>query len=252
MMNVKLKVAYDGTRYLGWQKTRMGLSIEETLEKVIEQILQEKVVLQAASRTDAGVHAQGQIVNFKTEKEVPCLQRLLISLNSLLPKDIAVMEIENAADMFHPTLDCRCKEYHYSVCSGVAQLPHRRYYSWHYPHRLRVMAMREAAGIIIGKRDFSSFCNFKKNSEHGHYVREVLEITIDEKPNSEIVFRIRGNNFLYKMVRNIVGTLIYVGCGKIAVQAIPSIISSEDRTQAGVTAPAHGLSLHRVFYDSCL
>lgn len=247
-MNVKLRVAYDGSRYLGWQKTRMGLSIEETLEKVICQVLQEDVALQAASRTDAGVHAEGQIVNFVTTKGILCFQRLLVSLNCLLPKDIAVMEVEQAPEEFHPTLDCVCKEYHYSVCDGTAQLPHRRYYSWHYPHRLDVGSMRRAATMIVGKRDFSSFCNFKKNGDYDHFVRDLQEIAIEEHSNSEVLFRIRGDNFLYKMVRNIVGTLVYVGCGKIAEGAIPEIVACGDRTRAGMTAPAHGLCLHRIFY----
>lgn len=248
MINIRLKVAYDGTQYLGWQKTQMGPSVEEALERTLSQILQEDIVLQAASRTDAGVHAKGQIVNFISKKETLPLQRLLISLNCLLPKDIAILNIEQADDSFHPTLDCRNKEYHYSVCYGTAQLPHHRFYSWHYPHPLNLLAMQQAAEQIVGQRDFSAFCNFKKNSAYDHYVRHVQEINIAELPNSQLQFQIRGNNFLYKMVRNIVGTLVYVGCGKIDAKSIPAILLSKDRTQAGVTAPAHGLCLHSINY----
>lgn len=247
-MNIKLIIAYDGTYYLGWQKTRMGPSIEETLERAISQVLQEKVALQAASRTDAGVHARGQVVNFFTDKKIPCFHRLQVSLNCLLPKDIAVMHAEQAADSFHPTLDCSSKEYHYSLCYGPAQLPHARLYSWHYPHCLSVDVMREASKVIVGKRDFSTFCNYKKNSDYHDYTREIFEINIEELPNSELMIKIRGTNFLYKMVRNIVGTLVYVGCGKIPEGELSEILSSKDRTRAGITAPAHGLYLYQVYY----
>lgn len=250
MANIKLKVAYDGTHYLGWQKTKMGPSIEEILENVLSQILQEELALQAASRTDAGVHAKGQIVNFIATKEIPSLQRLLVSLNCLLPKDIAVLDIEQAADDFHPTLDCISKEYHYWVCYGTAQLPHHRFYSWHYPHQLNIDAMQRTAKQLVGEHDFSTFCNFKKNSSYDHTIRRVQEITVTELPEQRVHFRIVGNNFLYKMVRNLVGTLVYVGRGKIQEESIPGILLSGDRTQAGVTAPAHGLCLHHVFYKS--
>lgn len=248
-LNIKLTVAYDGGNYLGWQKTSMGPSIEETLQRVLEQILQEQIVLQAASRTDAGVHAKGQIVNFLTHK-TPSLQRLKISLNCLLPKDIAVMHVEMADIDFHPTLDCRGKEYHYWVCNGTAQLPQHRFYSWHYPHALDVNVMRAAALLLAGEHDYAAFCNFKKNHAYAHYVRQVELIDIIELPEERLCIRVRGNNFLYKMVRNLVGTLVYVGCGKIDVEEIPGILGSQERPQAGVTAPAHGLCLQQVFYKS--
>ena len=203
-INIKLTVAYDGGNYLGWQKTTMGPSIEETLQQVLEKILQEQIILQAASRTDAGVHAKGQIVNFLTQKN-PSLKRLKISLNCLLPKDIAVMDVEMADIDFHPTLDCRSKEYHYSVCYGTAQLPQHRFYSWHYPHALDISAMRAAALLLTGEHDYAAFCNFKKNHAYAHYVRQVELIDIIELPEELLCIRVRGNNFLYKMVRNLVG-----------------------------------------------
>ncbi len=248
MHNIKLTVAYDGTNYLGWQKTGMGPSIEETLQVVLERILQEKIVLQAASRTDAGVHAEGQIVNFLTGKPSLPLQRLQISLNRLLPKDIAILGVELAEEGFHPTLDCLGKEYNYTLCYGRAQLPMHRLYSWHYPHRLDIAAMHAAALQLTGEHDFTAFCNFKRNHTYVHYVRNVHTIMVNELPGQRLCLCVQGNNFLYKMVRNLVGTIVYAGCGKIAVADIPAIIAAGKRPSAGVTAPAHGLCLKRVFY----
>jgi tRNA pseudouridine38-40 synthase len=248
MANVRLTIAYDGTSYYGWQRTEMGPSVEESLQCVIEKILQEKIVLQAASRTDAGVHALGQVVNFITRKQNFNTQKFLVSLNSLLPKDISVISVHIAKENFHPTLDNKGKTYHYSVCFGVSQLPQNRFYSWHYPHELNLTLMQEGAQIFIGKHDFTSFCNSKKNASYKNHVREISEILIEQEPGKKITFKITGNHFLYKMVRNIVGTLIYVGRGLILKQNLLEIISDKNRSGAGVTAPAHGLTLYKVIY----
>jgi len=247
-MNIKLIVAYDGTSYKGWQKTGMGPSIENELQVALERILQNPVKLQAASRTDAGVHAHGQVVNFLTEKEGIDLGKLCIGLNSLLPKDIVVFRADLVADSFHPTLDAKRKEYHYFLCHGHAQMPHHRLYSWHYPHFLDVSLMRQAAGILCGKHDFSSFCNFKKNAAYSHYERIVDRIEIVQIEENRLRFSITGSNFLYKMVRNLVGTIVYVGRGKIKLEEVSGVLQAQDRTQAGVTTPAHGLFLHSVVY----
>jgi len=241
-------VAYDGTHYLGWQKTSMGPSIEESLEIAINQILQHPITLQAASRTDAGVHASGQVVNFFTEKPIKNLRQFQVGLNALLPSDITVMDVEIANENFHPTLDCIAKEYHYFICTGVGQLPFHRHFSWHYPYPLDVDSMREAARLLLGEHDFSAFCNEKKNSDYEHCVRCLYGIDILELPENRLQFKVKGNNFLYRMVRNLVGTLAYVGRGKIDKDAIPSILASKARPEAGITAPAHGLRLQHVFY----
>jgi tRNA pseudouridine38-40 synthase len=243
--NLKLTIAYEGTCYLGWQKTAMGLSIEEELEKAAAQILQHDIALQAASRTDAGVHAEGQVVNFFTDSSLP-LERLHKSLNGLLPEDITVLQIEEAPASFHPTLDSRGKEYHYFVCNGPAQLPFHRKFSWYFGYPLNLENMEKAAQLLLGKHDFSAFTNERQNDN----VREVYKIGIEPLMDDRIKIRVSGNNFLYKMVRNIVGTLLYVGCGKISWEAIPAILTNRDRTQAGVTAPAQGLHLKEVWYDT--
>jgi len=241
--NIKLILAYEGTHYLGWQKTIAGPSIEEELEKAAAQILRHPVNLQAASRTDAGVHAEGQVVNFFTDKDVP-LDKLQKGLNSLLPSDISILKIEEAPKSFHPTLQSIGKEYHYFVCLGSTQLPFYRNFSWHFSYPVNSEEMKKAAAYLIGKHDFSALTNEKREDN----VREVFEL-VTEVLDGRLKIRVSGNNFLYKMVRNIVGTLLYVGCGKLSAEEMPEIIKSKNRTLAGVTAPAHGLILKKVFYD---
>jgi tRNA pseudouridine38-40 synthase len=245
-LNLKLTVAYDGTSYFGWQKTRTGMSIEETLEQAFEKILQHKVSLQAASRTDRGVHAFGQVVNVLLEKKVDLflLQR---GINAVLPKDISVRSIEDQSSTFHPTLDCKAKEYHYLICNSATQLPFFQNFSWHVPLPLSLDNMRKAAAFFMGEHDFSAFCN-----ERALWTRsgvcELFEISLTSLENNRLKIAIKGDHFLYKMVRNLVGTLVQVGLGKIPAERMPFILESKDRTQAGITAPACGLTLHQVFY----
>ncbi len=242
-----MRLAYDGTAYQGWQKTPTGPSIEESLQSVLEQVLQHPIRLQAASRTDAGVHARGQVANFQTHKPVD-LHKLQISLCCLLPRDIAVLEIAQERPDFHPTLDCIAKEYQYALCTGTVQMPQDRFYEWHYPHFLQVGAMREAIPFFLGEKDYAAFCNAKKNESYAHHRRLITHLSMEEVGYNKLIFTIRGNHFLYKMVRNIVGTLVYVGCGKIAVDQVAHILLKGDRKEAGMTAPAHGLTLVKVFY----
>ncbi len=248
MHNVKLTIAYDGTHYHGWQATPMGPSIEGTLRGVLEQILQETVALQAASRTDAGVHAVGQVVYFLTTHQFIDHYKFKHSLNCLLPKDIVVLESENAAPNFHPTLAAAGKEYHYALCTGSTQLPQMRQYSWHFPLALDIPLMREAANLLVGTRDFKAFCNIKKKECYSDHTCSLESIEIETIEPRRLQIKICGNRFLYKMMRNLVGTLAYVGCGKLKLAQIPEILEMKDRTQAGITAPAHGLTLFRVLF----
>jgi tRNA pseudouridine38-40 synthase len=249
LLNVKLTVAYDGTCYLGWQKTQEGPSIEESLQAALEKIIQRPIALQAASRTDAGVHAEGQIVNFLLP--TPCsldMERLRYSLNSMLPSDIVILHAEFAHPDFHPSLGCTGKEYHYYVSLGPYLLPWDARYCWYYGYPLQFDAMQEGAKALVGTHNFSAFCNTSKERNYKDKIRTLQSIEIDRITSQKIRFRIQGNHFLYKMVRNIVGTLLDIGRGKIDVCAIPTILKSLDRTYAGVTAPAAGLFLHRVIY----
>ncbi len=298
MKNIKLTLAYDGSGYMGWQKAEAGPSIEGELERVLVQILQHPVKLQAASRTDSGVHAEGQVVNFFIESTVD-IAKLQKGCNALLPETIRVMGMEEVGEGFHPTLDAKGKEYIYDISVGEMQLPFERHYAWHFYKPVDVEKMREAAQFFVGKHDFSAltnekqddkrragrFCEFglcktKQNrfaggapfpSREGRReesmlqsrsqskftkpdgapcnVREVYKIEIVEVGSNNIRIHVAGNRFLYKMVRNIVGTLVYVGCGMISMEDASKILQEGDRTKAGMTAPAHGLKLKSVFYD---
>lgn len=230
-------ICYDGTRYFGWQKTASGPSIQEELEKALLQITGERVVPEAASRTDRGVHAEGQVIQFALEKTIDP-QRLLRGLNAVLPHDLRILELK--PEQFHPTLDALGKEYHYRICQTVVQNPTVRLYSWHLRNPLNQDNINQAARLLLGRHDFTAFAN---EAEKDPFCT-LESITFDGS-----CFRIKGDRFLYKMVRNLVGTLVYIGCDKLPKGAIPSILSSKDRKMAGITAPAHGLYLHQVFYE---
>lgn len=242
--NIKVILSYDGTRYFGWQKTKMGPSIEEILQYSLEKILKHPIKLQAASRTDRGVHAQGQVVNFFRENLSLELSKLQRALQGLVPKDISIRTLEFAPECFHPTLDCLGKEYHYQICNTEVQVPFHRDFSWHIHLPLNVELMRQGGQILIGTHDFSAFSNIRmKNS-----IRTVEEISIIEHPDKRILISVKGENFLYKMVRNLVGTLVYIGLEKIPLSQLQEILLSKQRALAGITAPAHGLCLKEVFY----
>lgn len=222
----------------------MGAGVEEVLEQVLAKILQHEVKLQAASRTDAGVHAKGQVVNFTLQKSFD-LERLKFSLNCLLPKDIAVLSIQEMPIHFHPTLDSIKKEYWYHICNSWIQLPFYRDTSWHIPYTLDYEAMRQAAKHLEGSHDFSAFCNERKLWDRNPICHlEKIEICLLESSRLKIVMV--GDHFLFRMARNLVGTLAYVGCGKLKGNHIPSILKGKNRTRAGVTAPARGLTLKSV------
>lgn len=243
MKNIQCTIAYCGTHYFGFQKTKMGPSIEEELEKALEKILRHPVKIQAASRTDRGVHAEGQVINFFADEQWN-LSKLRESMRGVLPMDISPLELKWAAENFHPTLDNRGKEYHYHLCNSSVQLPFHREFSWHFHSPLDVEKMRQGAKLLEGKHDFSAFTSLRV--EDG--VRQLTQVEIDALPDNRLQFRVTGDNFLYKMVRTIVGTLVYVGCGKIELDSVKKILESKERAKAGMTAPAHGLCLKKVFY----
>ena len=242
----KLIISYDGTAYLGWQKTKMGPSIQESLQKAVQQISQEEIVPEGASRTDRGVHAIGQVALLPLKKkwEPRALQR---ALNAALPRDIRIHAIEISEPDFHPTLQAVEKEYHYSLCLSPVQDPIHRLYSWAFPYPLDIEKMNRAARDFLGERDFSSFAN-GENEKESNPVCSLNRITISPVAANRLQIAIAGNRFLYKMARNIVGTLIYVGSGKLPEDSIEKILASKDRKQAGITAPAHGLALYKVIY----
>lgn len=241
---MKLTICYDGSLYFGWQKTKMGPSIQEEIERAVLQITKERVHPEAASRTDRGVHAEGQVVYLILDASWES-SRLLCALNAVLPKDIRVREIQPADPSFHPTLNAVQKEYRYCLSTSPVENPTNRLYAWHFRYPLDLEKMRRGAEDLLGTHDFSAFCNERDPSPictlksiQFHLSKEELQIAII------------GDRFLYKMVRNLVGTLVYIGCGKLPSTCIPSLLASKNRRQGGITAPAHGLVLHKVFYDS--
>ncbi|MDN3507465.1 MAG: tRNA pseudouridine(38-40) synthase TruA [Simkaniaceae bacterium] len=236
MRNVVLHLSYDGSDFLGWQG-----SIEKVLSQVLERVLQHAVVLQAASRTDKGVHARGQVVNFFSDKDLS-IAKLMGSLNGLLPPSIRVIKGEFAKENFHPTIDAKGKVYIYRISNGRVQMPKERRDHWHIPLPLDLSEMKTSAQKLIGTHDFSAFTNAcPKPSEST--LREITKITI--KPNQIII---EGRSFLYKMVRNIVGTLVAIGQGEISPNDLEKILANGDRKGAAMTAPAHGLTLEQVLY----
>ncbi|MDN3509050.1 MAG: tRNA pseudouridine(38-40) synthase TruA [Candidatus Neptunochlamydia sp.] len=245
-MNIKTILSYDGTDFLGWQESIDGDTIEKTLRKTLETIYQHPIRLQAASRTDRGVHAENQVVNFIVEKSLD-ISRLKISLNQMLPKAIRILTIEEASKTFHPTLDAKGKEYHYSLCITPVQSPFRRYFSWHLLSPLDIDCMKEGTDFFIGTHDFKAFSN-AIDSKRKDMFCTLTRLDIIED-GSYLRFEIEGNRFLYKMVRNLVGTLVYLGMGKLSLDEVKNLLVKKDRTLAGITAPAHGLTLKKVYYS---
>lgn len=248
MKNIALILAYDGAAYRGWQDNTQGHTVEKTLREACEQILRHPVTLQAASRTDAGVHAEGQVVNFLTSRLDIDLTTLQEGLNALTPPDMAVLKLWEAADDFHPTLHNGGKIYHYHVSHAQVQLPLRRHIEWHYPGSLNVPLMHEAALALVGTHNFQAFCNTRKNLHYETFVRTLLRVDIVELGQEQLRFELEGTSFLFRMARNIVGTLVYIGSGRLPAPIIPTLLKSGNRTEAGMTAPAHGLILNRVLF----
>lgn len=247
MTNIKLILSYDGTNLLGWQKTPLGATVEDYLEKALFQILQKKITLQAASRTDAGVHAEGQVVNFSINSLSFSLERLQKSINALLPSQITVLKIDKVPEDFHPTLGNLGKEYHYYICNTPWQKPKHRLFSWQVSNPLDKKKMDLAIPHLLGTHDFSTFCNELPLLDKDPTCT-LHSIEIEQLEFHRFCFKVIGDRFLFRMVRNLVGTLAYVGLGKIPLEEIPSILKSRKRKEAGITAPAHGLHLMNVFY----
>ena len=244
-MQIKLIISYDGSSFLGFQEGGPSPTVEETLREVLETIYQEPLKLEGASRTDAGVHATGQVVCFKPTKKIED-PSLLIRINKLLPKSIRVLSYAEVKKSFHPTLDALGKEYHYHICNEPIQFPHMRHYSWHVYAPLDLHLMKKAACFFLGTHDFASLTNTSV-SKPKETVRTLRKLAIYQE-GSKLRIEVEGDNFLYKMVRNIVGTLVYAGMGKLSLEDVQNLLSQKDRRLAGITAPAHGLILHQVFY----
>jgi len=245
MRNLRMIVAYVGTRYAGWQLQPSRATIQGVLEERLGRMLQERVRLAGAGRTDAGVHALGQVANFRTSSRVP-LDGLVRGLNSRLPIDIALMRAEEAAESFHARTDARGKEYRYQIERSEVVSPFDAPYVATVRGPLDVAAMREAAGHFLGTHDFTSFCPVASPIEDK--VRTLRVSEVNER-GTRVEYHVIGNGFLRHMVRTLAGTLILVGGGRLDAGSIPRIIEARDRRRAGPVAPARGLILEKVFYE---
>jgi len=245
MRNIKLTLQYDGTGYSGWQIQKNGRSIQETIEKKLAVILGEKIKLIGSGRTDAGVHARGQTANFKTHSKIP-LANIQMALNSALPKEMVVTHISEAPLSFDSQRSAKSKIYKYTISNGNFVDPFIRKYAVRYFYKLNIPLMRSAARDLLGRHDFKAF---KTNDGMGekNTVRTVKDIKI-EKDGNLIYIYIEADGFLYNMVRNIAGTLVEIGRGKMEKDFIKAILKKRDRRFCGPTAPAKGLCLMRVNY----
>jgi len=245
MRNIKIVIEYEGTHYHGWQRQKSESTVQEVLEDRIGVITGERVTLIGSGRTDAGVHALNQVANFATETEIAA-SNLLKAINSFIPKDIAVKSVEDADDTFHARYDVKRKGYIYKILNRPVRSPLYRNFSWHIYGRLDLDAMKEAATVLEGRHDYTSFCAADGDSRHN--IRTVMAAGLTVSEHSVITFSIEADGFLRYMVRNIVGTLIDVGRGKIDPAEFAGILRARDRTQAGITAPPQGLFLKEVHY----
>lgn len=259
MKNIKITLAYDGTSYHGWQIQPNGITVQSVIEKSLERLFKRKIKVVGQGRTDTGVHAIGQVASFKIHAialknmKIPQIKD---ALNSVLPKDIAVMDVESVSLDFHPRFDAKDRIYRYVVCNDQNKPVFGQTNFYSYPYKLNLSMMREGAEYLVGKHNFSSFqC---KKTDNDNPVRTIKKISISRKDfcvanflklrRKAIVFEIAANAFLYNMVRIIVGTLLNVGRGRIEPQAVKKILAGRDRNLAGETVPACGLCLIDVHY----
>jgi len=244
MATLKLTIEYDGTAYAGWQRQPVQPTVQAAVEAALQRITQTYIPVIGAGRTDAGVHALGQVASFRTEKALS-VEEWGRALNALLPKDICVRSAEHAADDFHARYSARVKLYEYRILSQMERsaLDHKR--AWQIRKPLDLAAMRESASLLVGRHDFSSFQGSPTDNKNPTCDLRRLEI---KQGQALIQIEAQADRFLKQMVRAIVGTLVEVGQGKRSAKNVKEILEARDRRAAGMTAPAHGLYLARVDY----
>jgi tRNA pseudouridine38-40 synthase len=246
MARMKVTVAYDGTDFAGYQIQPSGRTIQGTIQSVLQKMHKgEPVNIAASGRTDACVHALGQVFHFDTEMNIPA-DAWSKALNAMLPQDIIIKKVEKVSDSFHSRFSAVSKEYHYKLLISKQPDVFRRNHMFHYPYPLNINDIQKACSYLLGTYDFTSFSSAR--SEVADKVRTIFALEVIEEGDI-LTFKIRGSGFLYNMVRIIIGTLLEVGQGKRKPEAIMTIIAGKDRALAGKTAPAHGLYLHQVNYQ---
>ncbi len=245
----KLTVTYDGTHYSGWQIQSNGIAIQEIIQGEVQKITQSTTHLIGAGRTDTGVHAKGQVAHFVVKNPLD-LFRFKHALNRLLPVDIRVIAVEEVPLEFHARYSATAKVYHYHLHLDPIRDPFVRHYSWHIHHQFDVELLRQGAQFFVGSHDFTSFANDSlRGAASRNAVRTIYSLdVVVEKGGVRLEFK--GNGFLYRMVRNITGTLVNVAIGKFQLSDIPRLFEAKDRELAGKGAPAHGLFLMEVEYPN--
>ena len=244
-MNYKMILQYDGTRYNGWQKQgNTENTIQEKLERILQEISGAETEVFGSGRTDAGTHATGQVMNFHINWNGTA-EQLLDAFNAKLPEDIAALSVAEMPPRFHSRLSAKAKHYSYSIWIGKHSPVFERKYTFRCTEMLDVQAMRQAAAAFIGTHDFKSFCCVRTQAEST--VRTIYSLEVLQE-GSEIIIRIKGNGFLYNMVRIITGTLIQVGKGRFKPEYVKQMLEAKDRTVAGQTAPPQGLTLVGIEY----
>lgn len=244
--NFKLIIAYDGTRYFGWQRQTGKPTIQAEIERVLSLVTRQPVIVKGSGRTDAGVHALGQTANFHCDTQVTS-KTFLRALNGLLPADIVIRDCCEMPDGFHARYDVLAKTYHYQILNHPIPSVVERHFSWHIQKPLNIQAMREALFCLVGTHDFKSFEGI--GSPRTHTVRTIHRAEIIHNGDGRWRVVIQGDGFLRYMVRNIVGTLVRIGMGKMMPEDMARILISKDRNLAGATAPARGLFLVEVRYE---
>jgi tRNA pseudouridine38-40 synthase len=253
LRNIKLTLQYNGSDFYGLELQPGKTTVRGELEKALRKLFKRQIKIISASRTDSGVHALAQVISFKLESRIPIL-KIAPALNSCLTKTLRVLKAEEVGDDFHARYDAKSKEYEYLICNGEVLPPFLQNLAWHVKPKLDLAAMRRAGKILKGRHDFSSFC--AAHSDDRNFTRTLYLISIRKRKirlwNDQdfpvISLRFKGNGFLYKMVRNLVGTLVEVGMGKHSTLKVRKILKGKNRRLAGKTAPAQGLCLIKVNY----
>ena len=245
MRNIALTLRYLGTAYHGWQVQKNDITVGQTLEKAAAMVVGHKVHITGCGRTDAGVHAKVYVANFRTDARIP-VDRIPYAFNTHLPGDIVVTGAMEVHDGFNAIGSCVKKEYTYLIYNSPIKDPFYVNRAWFYPKHLDETVMQRAASHFVGTHDFATFCT--NYTEKQNTIRTIHDITIEKQGNT-VILLVKGNGFLYNMVRILVGTLLSVNEGRIAVSELDDLLASKNRVLAGITAQAHGLYLNRVFYE---
>ncbi|MEC9332325.1 MAG: tRNA pseudouridine(38-40) synthase TruA [Verrucomicrobiota bacterium] len=245
---MKLTIAYHGARYKGWQVQKSGITVQQKVEDALKRFFPSVDRVHSSSRTDTGVHARGMVAHVEVQKDEFRIGelKLRLALNAFLPDDVSVTEVKRVPANFHARFGATGKQYRYMIWNHPALNPLQREVSWHVPRELDFLRMQEGAKFFIGNHDFRAFA-VKREYEMRSTIRVVSNCKLYKK-DSMLTCLIEGEGFLYKMCRGIVGTLVEVGLGKLKPVDIRNILKSCDRSQAGMTAPAHGLILWKVMY----